>query len=63
MTMQQPRVVNIQKGIPVRQSIQLSPPEADEHYFDKLLVFGLACVAAGVVGKLLVTALTPKQRK
>jgi len=33
----------------------------DEHYFEKLAAFGLACLAAAIVGKLVMTALTPRQ--
>jgi hypothetical protein len=32
----------------------------DEQYFEKLAAFGLACLAAAVVGKLVITVLTPK---
>jgi hypothetical protein len=52
---------NLQKPIWVRQPIQLSVPQMEEHYFDKLAAFGLACLAAAIVGKLVMTALTPRQ--
>jgi len=60
MTMQQSRVTNLQRPMLVRQSTQTSLPQMNEHYFDRLAAFGLACLAAAIVGKLLLTALTPK---
>ncbi|MEA1872091.1 MAG: hypothetical protein U9M91_01680 [Chloroflexota bacterium] len=42
---------------------QFSPPQADESYFEKLAAFGLACLAAAIVGKLTMTALTPRHEK
>lgn len=60
MTMQQSKVTNLQRLTPVRQSIQISPPQVDEHYFERLAAFGIACLAAAIVGKLVMTALTPK---
>jgi hypothetical protein len=61
MTMQDSRVASLQRPILVRQSTQLSAPQMDERYFDKLAAFGLACLAAAIVGKLVMTALTQKQ--
>ena len=54
------RVANLQRPIWVRQSTQLSPPQMDERYFEKLAAFGLACFVAAIVGKLVMTASTPK---
>ena len=45
------------------QSTQLSPPQADESYFEKLAAFGIACLAAAIVGKLTMAALTPRHEK
>ena len=61
MTMQQSKVTNLQRPISVRQPIQISPPQVDEHYFERLAAFGIACLAAAIVGKLVMTALTPKE--
>ncbi len=61
MIVRDSRVANLQRPILVRQSTQLSPPQMDERYFEKLAAFGLACLAAAIVGKLVMTALTPKQ--
>jgi len=61
MAIQNSRVANLQRPIWVRQPTQLSPPQMDERYFEKLAAFGLACLAAAIVGKLVMTALTPKQ--
>jgi len=60
MTMQQSRVTNLERPILVRQSSQISLPQVDERYFERLAAFGLACLAAAIVGKLVITALTPK---
>lgn len=60
MTMQQSKVANLQRPISVQQSTQINLPKVDEQYFDKLAAFGLACLAAAIVGKLVITALTPK---
>lgn len=50
---------------PVRsgQPMQFSPPQADESYFEKLAAFGIACVAAAIVGKLTMAILTPRHEK
>ncbi len=61
MAIQNSRVANLQRPIWARQSTQLSLPQVDERYFEKLAAFGLACLAAAIVGKLVITALTPKQ--
>ena len=58
MTMQQPRVTNPQRPIPVQQYTEISLPRVDERYFERLAAFGLACLAAAIVGKLVMTALT-----
>ena len=60
MTMQQSRVANLQRRISVQQSTQTNLPKVDEQYFDRLAAFGLACLAAAIVGKLVITVLTPK---
>ncbi len=60
MTMQHSKVTNLQRPIVVQQSAHASLPQVDEHYFERLAAFGLACVAAAIVGKLLMPALTPK---
>ena len=60
MTMQQSRVANLQRRISLQPSIQTSLPKVDEQYFDRLAAFGLACLAAAIVGKLVITVLTPK---
>lgn len=61
MITQDSKIANVQKSVWVKQSTQLSPPQLDESYFEKLAAFGLACFAAAIVGKLVMTALTPKQ--
>jgi len=58
--MQQSRVTNLERPILVRQSSQISLPQVDERYFERLAAFGIACLAAAIVGKLVMTALTPK---
>jgi len=60
MTMQQSKVANLQRRISVQQSTQTNRPKVDEQYFDRLAAFGLACLAAAIVGKLVITVLTPK---
>jgi len=37
-------------------------PQVNEDYFERLAAFGIACIAAAVVGKLVMTALQPKDR-
>jgi len=58
--MQQSRVTNLQRPIVVQQSAQAGLPQVDERYFERLAAFGIACLAAAIVGKLVMTALTPK---
>ncbi len=36
---------------------QLCPVEIDDRYFDRLVVFGFACIASAIVGKLVMTSL------
>ena len=45
------------------RSAQLSPPQVDESYFEKLAAFGIACLAAAIVGKLTMAVLTPQPEK
>jgi hypothetical protein len=54
-------IYKLNKPNTIRQSSQLNPPKVDDNYFDKLAAFGLACLAAAIVGKLIMTALTPKK--
>ena len=42
---------------------QFSPSQVDESYFERLAVFGLACLAAAIVGRLTMAALTPQYKK
>lgn len=60
MTMQHSRIVNLQRPLLVQQSTKINLPNVDEQYFDRLAAFGLACLAAAIVGKLVITILTPK---
>ena len=60
MITQDSRVANLQRPILVQQSTQLNVPQVDERYFERLAAFGIACLAAAIVGKLVMTALTPK---
>ena len=53
----------LEKPVQSRQSTQFSLPRVDESYFDKLAAFGLACLAAAIVGKLTMAALTPQYKK
>lgn len=63
MTLEREGHVPINRGVPsVRPPASLKPTQADEAYFDRLAAFGVACLVAAVVGKLLVTNLSPKQR-
>ena len=55
--------IKLEKPVLSGQSIQFSPPQADESYFDKLAAFGLACLAAAIVGKLTMAVLTPRHEK
>lgn len=36
---------------------QLRPVQVDENYFDRLAAFGLACLIAAIVGKLVMSSL------
>ncbi len=60
MITQDSRVANLQRPILVQQSTQLNVHQVDERYFERLAAFGIACLAAAIVGKLVMTALTPK---
>ena len=60
MTSQQHRVTNVQRPILEQRSTQISPPQVDEAYFEKLAAFGLACLAAAIVGKLVMSVSVPK---
>lgn len=42
---------------------QLRPVQIDEHYFDKLAAFGLACLAAAIVGKLVMASLRRQAKR
>lgn len=53
----------LERPVQSRQSTQFSLPRVDESYFDKLAAFGLACLAAAIVGKLTMAALTPQYKK
>ena len=55
--------IKLEKPVPSGQSTQISPPKVDESYFEKLAAFGIACLAAAVVGKLTMAALTPEPKK
>lgn len=55
--------IKLERPVQSGQSTQFSLPRADESYFEKLAVFGLACLAAGIVGKLTMAALTPQYKK
>jgi hypothetical protein len=53
----------LERPVQSEQSIRFDVTRIDESYFDKLLVFGLACLAAAIVGKLTMAALTPQYKK
>ena len=53
----------LERPVQSRQSTQFSLPRIDESYFEKLAAFGLACLAAAIVGKLTMAALTPQHKK
>ena len=53
----------LERPVQSRQSTQFSLPRIDESYFEKLAAFGLACLAAAIVGKLTMAALTPQCKK
>jgi hypothetical protein len=53
----------LERPVQSRQSTQFSLPRIDESYFERLAAFGLACLAAAIVGKLTMAALTPQYKK
>ena len=53
----------MEKPVQSGQSTQLSPLRIDESYFEKLAAFGIACLAAAIVGKLTMAALTPQHKE
>ena len=53
----------LEKPVPSGQSAQFSPPRVDESYFEKLAAFGIACLAAAIVGKLTMAALSPRHER
>ena len=55
--------VKLEKRALSGQSTQFSPPQLDESYFEKLAAFGLACLAAAIVGKLTMALLSPQHEK
>ena len=55
--------IKLEKPVTSGQFTQFRPPRVDESYFDKLAAFGLACLAAAIVGRLTMAALTPKHEK
>jgi|GEM_PF-6664114 hypothetical protein len=55
--------IKLEKPVLSGQSTQLSPPQVDECYFEKLAAFGIACLAAAIVGKLTMAVLTPRHEK
>ena len=61
MVIQTSKTANVQYSGWVRQPAKVTPPEIDEHYFEKMAAFGLACLAAAIVGQLVMTSLSPTQ--
>jgi len=55
--------IKVEKPVQPGQSIKLNPPQMDENYFEKLAAFGIACLAAAIVGKLTMAVLTPQPEK
>ena len=55
--------VKLEKPALSGQLAQFSPPQVDESYFERLAAFGIACLAAAIVGKLTMTALAPQHEK
>jgi len=53
----------LKRPVQSRQSTQFNLSRVDESYFNRLAVFGIACLAAAIVGKLTMTALTPQYKK
>lgn len=60
MAIQQSRINNLQRPILIKKPTPVGLPEVDEHYFDRLAAFGLACLAAAIVGKLVIEALSKR---
>ena len=48
-------------SIPVIRFAQPRPIRIGENYFDRLTAFGLACLAAAIVGKLVMASLHDRQ--
>jgi len=59
----QPSPVKLEKTTLSGQLIQFSPPRVDESYFEKLAVFGIACLVAAIVGRLTMAALTRQRER
>jgi len=53
----------LERPVQSRQSTQFSLPRIDESYFEKLAAFGIACLAAAIVGKLMMAVLTPRHER
>lgn len=53
----------LEKPVLSGQSARFSPPQVDEDYFEKLAAFGIACLAAAIVGKLTMAVLDPQHKK
>ena len=53
----------LEKPVLSGQPTQFSPSRVDESYFDKLAAFGIACLAAAIVGKLTMRALTSQRER
>jgi len=59
----QPSPTELEKPVQSGQLTQFSPPQVDESYFEKLAALGIACLAAAIVGKLVMAALTPQHKR
>lgn len=55
--------IKLEKRVLSGQSTQFSLSQVDEGYFEKLAAFGIACLAAAIVGKFVMAALTPQHNK
>jgi hypothetical protein len=55
--------IKLEKPALSGQSTRFSPPHLDQSYFEKLAAFGIACLAAAIVGKLVMAALTPQHKR
>ena len=55
--------IKLEKPTVSGQPTQFSPPRVDESYFEKLAAFGIACLAAAIVGKLTMAVLNPRHEK